>query len=84
LDQYWLAPYNVPDYRNESKKIDRLLRFHPPSMIVGIVLVVAAVIYKKVFSPFREGFPEYFTFLVVPRLASFQPPDDSLIGEPSA
>ena len=65
LDQYWLAAYNVPDYRNESKKIDRLLRFHPPSMILGIVLVVAAVIYKKVFSPFREGFPEYFTFLVV-------------------
>jgi hypothetical protein len=65
LDEYWLAAYNVPDYRNESKKIDRLLQFHPPSVILGIVLVVSAVIYKKVFSPFREGFPEYFTFLVV-------------------
>jgi hypothetical protein len=65
LDEYWLAAYNVPDYRMESKKIDRLLRFHPPSMILGVVLVVAAVIYKKMFSPLREGFPEYFTFLVV-------------------
>jgi hypothetical protein len=65
LDEYWLAAYNVPDYRMESKKIDRLLRFHPPSVILCVALIVAAVIYKKVFSPFREGFPEYFTFLAV-------------------
>jgi hypothetical protein len=65
LDEYWLAAYNVPNYRTESKKIDRLLRFHPPSVILGIVLVVASVIYKKVFSPIPEGFPEYFTFLVL-------------------
>jgi hypothetical protein len=65
LDEYWLAAYNVPDYRVESKKIDRLLRFHPPSVTLGVVLVVAAVIYKKMFSPLHEGFPEYFTFLVV-------------------
>jgi hypothetical protein len=75
LDEYWMAAYNVPDYPMESKKIDRLLRFHPPSVILGGALIVAAVIYKKVFSPYREGFPEYFIFLVavafVPAMSFF-------------
>jgi hypothetical protein len=65
LDEYWLAAYNVPDYRMESKKIDRLLRFHSPSLILGLILIVGAVVYKKALSPIREGFPEYFTFLVL-------------------
>jgi hypothetical protein len=65
LDEYWLAAYNVADYRMESKKLDRLVRFHPPSVILGIALIVAAAVYKKAFSPVREGFPEYFTFLVL-------------------
>lgn len=65
LDEYWLAAYNVPDYRLESQKIDRLLRFHPPSAILGLILILAAIVYKKTISPFRDGFPEYFTFLVV-------------------
>ncbi len=62
--------YDVADYRMESKKIDRLVRLHPPSVILGIALIAAAVVYKKAFSPVREGFPEYFTFLV---LAAFVP-----------
>jgi hypothetical protein len=65
LDEYWLAAYKVPDYRMESKKIDRLLRFHPPSLILGLILIVAAVVYKKALSPIPDGFPEYFTFLVI-------------------
>jgi hypothetical protein len=65
LDEYWLAAYNVADYRMESKRIDRFLRFHPPSLLLGIFLILAAVVYKKLLSPVREGFPEYFTFLVL-------------------
>jgi hypothetical protein len=65
LDEYWLAAYNIPDYRMESSKIDRLLRFHTPSIVLGIILIVAAVVYKKLLSPIPEGFPEYFTFLVL-------------------
>jgi hypothetical protein len=65
LDEYWLAAYNVPDYRMESRQIDRLLRFHPPSIIVGIILIAAGVVYKKMLSPVPNGFPEYFTFLVL-------------------
>ncbi|MBV8969215.1 MAG: hypothetical protein JO331_09165 [Verrucomicrobia bacterium] len=65
LDEYWLAAYQVPDYKIESEKIGRLLRFHPPSVIVGIILIVAAVLYKKAWSPMPKGFPGYFTFLVL-------------------
>jgi hypothetical protein len=65
LDEYWLAKYAEPDYRAESKNIPRLLQFHPLSAILGVGLIVAAVVYKKSFSANQEGFPEYFTFLVL-------------------
>ena len=65
LDEYWLAKYEEPDYRAESKNIPRLLQFHPLSALLAIGFVVVAVIYKKQFSSDREGFPEYFTFLVL-------------------
>jgi hypothetical protein len=64
LDEYWLAAYNVPDYAGEAKQIPRLLKFHSSSLIVGFVLIVAAVLYKKFHSPFPDGFPGYFTVLV--------------------
>jgi len=65
LDEFWLAAYNVPDYPGESKKISRLFQFHPTSAIVGLVLIVMAVLYKKMLSPSPEGFPGYFTVLVI-------------------
>jgi hypothetical protein len=65
LDEYWLAKYEEPDYRAESKNIPRLLQFHPLSAFLAIGFIVAAVVYKKQFSSDREGFPEYFTFLVL-------------------
>ena len=64
LDEYWLAAYNVPDYAGEAKDIQRLLRFHPSSLIVGMVLIGAAILYKKFRSPFPAGFPGYFIVLV--------------------
>jgi hypothetical protein len=48
-----------------SKQIDCLLQVHPRSLILGLILIAAAAIYKKTLSPIREGFPEYFTFLVL-------------------
>ena len=65
LDEYWLAAYNVPDYAGESEKISRLFRFHPTSAIVGVALIVMAVVFKKLFSPSPDGFPGYFTVLVI-------------------
>src|ERR1022692_1447182 len=65
LDEFWLVAYNVPDYPGESKKISRLFQFHPTSAIIGVVLIVVAVVYKKMLSPYPNGFPGYFTVLVV-------------------
>jgi hypothetical protein len=65
LDEFWLAAYNVADYAGESKKISRLLQFHPASAVVGALLIAMAVVYKKMFSPVPDGFPGYFTFLVL-------------------
>lgn len=64
LDEYWLAAYNVPDYAGEAEQIQRLLKFHPSSLIVGLALIGAAILYKKFRSPFPDGFPEYFIVLV--------------------
>lgn len=64
MDEFWLAAYNVPDYHSESRLIPRLVQFHPTSVVLAVVLIAAAVAYKKMFSPTPEGFPEYFTFLV--------------------
>jgi hypothetical protein len=65
LDEFWLASYNVPDYPGESKNISRLFQFHPTSAVVGVVLIVTAVVYKKMFSSCPDGFPGYFTVLAV-------------------
>jgi hypothetical protein len=65
LDEFWLLAYNVPDYPGESKKISRLFQFHATSAVVGVVLIVMAVLYRKMFSPHPDGFPGYFTVLVL-------------------
>jgi hypothetical protein len=65
LDEYWLAAYNVPDYAGEAKKTGRLLAFHPRSLVIGFAFVAGATIYKKYFSIAPDGFPEYFTVLVL-------------------
>jgi len=65
-DEHWLGAYNVPDYEAEYRQQGhtRVLRFHWPSLLIGIAAVVAAVAYKKLLSPAPEGFPGYFTFLM--------------------
>ncbi len=69
-DEYWVAAYNVGDYPEEAGKVPKIVRFHVHSVVVGILLLVVAVIYKKFFSEVPDGFPWYFTYLV---LASFIP-----------
>jgi hypothetical protein len=65
LGEYWLATYNVRDYAGEARQIGRLLKFHPASLLGGLVLIAVAILYKKLRSPFPEGFPGYFTVLVI-------------------
>ncbi len=63
LDEYWLAAYAVPSDARERSEFDRLLRFHWPSMLWAILLIAAAILYKK-FVVHQPGFPAYFAFLV--------------------
>jgi len=64
LDEYWLAAYSVPADAQERAEFDRLLRFHPQSLVWAAVLIAAAIVYRwtEVSEP---GFPGYFTFLVI-------------------
>lgn len=65
LGEYWLAAYSARDYPGEARMIRRLLAFHPASLLAGVALIALAVFYKKLRSPFPEGFPGYFTVLVL-------------------
>jgi len=65
LDEYWMAAYSRPDYAGEARLLQNLFGFDLSSLLVGIVLIVAAILYKKRLSPFPDGFPGYFTVLVI-------------------
>jgi hypothetical protein len=64
LDEYWLAAYSVPATAAERISFDRLLRFHPASLILAGLLIAAGLLYGRyVATPSR--FPGYFLFLVL-------------------
>jgi hypothetical protein len=63
--EYWVAAYNVREHAAEAHKIERIVRFHFPSVVLGVALIAIAVAYKKLLSASREGFPWYFTYLVL-------------------
>jgi len=64
LSEYWLTAYTVQDYRGEAQALPKLLQFHPSSLIVAVVLIAAAILYKRYVSDVREGLPGYFIVLV--------------------
>jgi hypothetical protein len=63
LDEYWLAAYSVPVTEARRTNFDRLLCFHPASLIVGIVLIAGGILFRYFFVS-APGFPGYFVFLV--------------------
>ena len=63
-DEYWMAAYNVPDYKEAARDITRIVRFHFASVVLGVVLIAAAVLYRKLVSNTSEGFPWYFIYLI--------------------
>lgn len=65
LDGSWLHAYSVPENDARRISLDRLLRFHPDSLILAVVLIAAAVAYKRFSPAATPGFPGYFTFLVI-------------------
>jgi len=62
-DEYWMAAYNVPDYAEAANNIPRIVRFHFASVVLGVVLIVAAMAYRKLLAGTSQGFPWYFTYL---------------------
>jgi hypothetical protein len=64
LDEYWLAAYSIPSDAKERAQFDRLLRFHPQSLVWAVVLIGMAILYRWTFVQ-QPGFPGYFTFLVI-------------------
>ena len=63
-DEYWMAAYNVPDYKEAARDITRIVRFHFASVVLGVVLIAAAIVYRKFLSGVPEGFPWYFIYLI--------------------
>ena len=64
-DEYWLSAYNEENYITYSSKLERIIQFHPVSLLIGIGLLLAAIAYKKLFSENNQGFPWYFTYLIL-------------------
>jgi hypothetical protein len=64
LDEFWLPAYSVPVDSDTRITFDRLLRFHPASLIFALALIAAAILYRKLAVP-TPGFPGYFLFLVL-------------------
>ena len=68
LDEYWLAAYSVPPSDAERTSFDRLLQFHPESLILALILIAASILcrhFYEVHHPNQPGFPGYFLFLVI-------------------
>jgi hypothetical protein len=63
FDEYWLSAYSVPGDADERITFNRLLQLHPQSVILAILLILAAILFKRNHAP--PGFPGYFTFLVL-------------------
>lgn len=65
-DEYWLKAYKVPDEGEVGRNLRRIFQFHWGSLWIGVALILAAWLYKKFGQhPYHEGFPGYFTFMVV-------------------
>src|SRR5215469_1742545 len=64
LDEYWLAAYSIPVDAARRTDFDRLLHFHPASLILGVVLIGAAILFRN-FVAGPPGVPGYFVFLVL-------------------
>ncbi len=64
LDEYWLAAYSIPVDAAQRTNFDRLLHFHPKSLVFGAALIAGAILFRTFFVS-TPGFPSYFVFLIV-------------------
>ena len=64
LDEYWLSAYSVPATATERITFQRLLCFHPASLILAVLLIAAGLLYAR-YVAVPSRFPGYFIFLVL-------------------
>lgn len=64
-DEVWMERYNRPYSDDGFQRAGRLLTFHKESVIAAVVLLAAAVAHKKLLAADPEGFPWYWTYLLV-------------------
>jgi len=64
-DEFWLERYNVPDYHSRVDERYLIFQFHPLSLIVALVLIIAAIAYKKLYSDIPDGLPYYWIYLTL-------------------
>jgi hypothetical protein len=63
--EYWLDRYSIKtDHADKAKKVRKIIRFDYRAVVAGVILILLAVLYKKLFSSAPEGFPGYFVFIV--------------------
>ena len=65
LDEYWLAAYSIPALDEDRITFDRLLRFHPASLILAVALIAGALLYQRYVVRIPGIFPGYFIYLVL-------------------
>ena len=74
LDEYFLSAYAVPSTHRKRTAFERIVRFHPASLLWAVALIAGAIACKSLVLK-EPGFPGYFTFLVaaalVPSMALF-------------
>ncbi len=63
--EYWLGLYTITDHTKKAKKVKSIISFNYRAVLLGGILILLAVIYKKFFSSSLEGFPWYFTYIVI-------------------
>lgn len=65
-DVYWFGRYNDDDYSTAAGTLPKLVHPHAISLLIGVVLVVGGILFKK-FGPHPDhaGFPAYWTLLVL-------------------
>lgn len=65
-DEYWLAAYNIQDYKAAAADAGRLLRFHPAALYLGIGLIVLVLLCRWLLAEEGlGGWPGYAVFLIL-------------------
>lgn len=70
-DLYWVGRYCHDNRPVAAAALPKLLKPHWGSIVYAILIVLGGILYKKFGAPpeYQEGFPTYFTFLVLAGLA---------------